>query len=173
MEFNEKWIQKETLSKLQELVRSTSHIDGSIIEFGVWEGRSFVEIASASDGKECIAVDHWEGNNENVTLNALKERDVYQIFLDNIKDFKNISIHKMSTDDFMSSWDGKISFVHIDADHTYTSLKKEIEWIMPRLSDGGIICGDDYSKSWQGVMDAVDEMLPNRKVFNCMWFYKK
>lgn len=173
MHFNETWIKEETLNKIESLVESVSNIDGAIIEFGVWEGRSFVKIASAAKDRECIAVDHWEGNNEEVTIKALKERDVYSIFLDNIKDLKNVSIQKMSTKDFMSSWDGKIAFIHIDADHTYDSLKKEIEWVMPRLSDGGVICGDDYSKNWQGIIDAVDELLPNAEVFNYMWFYRK
>ena len=50
-------------------------------------------------------------------------------------------------------------FVYIDADHSYQSVKQDIHLWFPKVRSGGVICGHDYSSSWPGVMQAVDEFI--------------
>ena len=53
----------------------------------------------------------------------------------------------------------QFSFCHIDAD-LYTSIKECIEFILPRLSEGGTIVFDDYgSRNCPGAMQVVEEAL--------------
>jgi len=51
-------------------------------------------------------------------------------------------------------------------------VKRQIEWILPKLSPGAVLCGDDYSQRWPGVVQAVDELLPGASVEQFMWIYQ-
>lgn len=50
-----------------------------------------------------------------------------------------------------------LDMVFEDATHDYKLVKKNIEYFLPKLRPGGIICGDDYQLSFTGVIDAVNE----------------
>jgi hypothetical protein len=55
--------------------------------------------------------------------------------------------------------DLKFSFCHVDAD-LYTSIKECIEFILPRLSEGGTIVFDDYGfRDCPGAKEAIEEAL--------------
>lgn len=172
VEFNEEWISVAALHELTRLVHSVQDVPGAVIEFGCWEGRSFVQIAEAAQPRPVYAVDHWQGNaGDEYTTVAAQDRDVYATFLSNTSHLSNVKVQRMRTEDFMASWDKPIAFLHLDADHDYQPVKEQIEWALPLLSPGGVLCGDDYSHRWEGVMQAVDELLPSIYVVTCMWVH--
>lgn len=51
-----------------------------------------------------------------------------------------------------------LDVVFEDAAHNYDVLKQNIDYFYPRLNKGGIICGDDYSGSFPGVIRGVNEL---------------
>jgi hypothetical protein len=105
MAFHEEWIHETVLESLQGLVRATEGVNGAVMEFGCWEGRSLVSIAHAAGERLVHAVDHWQGNDEDeYTTNAVAERDIYATFLENTAHLNNVRIHRMDTDEFMSRW---------------------------------------------------------------------
>ncbi|OWS70099.1 class I SAM-dependent methyltransferase [Polynucleobacter campilacus] len=53
--------------------------------------------------------------------------------------------------------DGSFGLVYIDGDHTYEGIKKDLNAWYPKVSKGGVICGDDIG--WVGVKQAVDEFF--------------
>ena len=53
----------------------------------------------------------------------------------------------------------KISILRLDTDW-YSSTKKELEILYPRLVKGGVLIIDDYG-SWKGCKQAVDEFFEN------------
>ena len=53
----------------------------------------------------------------------------------------------------------KISILRLDTDW-YSSTKKELEILYPRLEKGGVLIIDDYG-SWKGCKQAVDEFFEN------------
>lgn len=173
MTFNETWIAEETLTRITEFLNEIKEIPGAIIEFGCWEGRSLIRIAEAAHPRIVHAVDHWQGNiGDSYTKKAVAERDIFETFQHNISHLNNVQIHRESNEEFMNKWDKKIAFIHLDADHNYLPVKEQIEWALPLLSTGAIMCGDDYSNNWKGVMQAVDETLPTKTVENAMWIYR-
>lgn len=172
MEFNETWISVQALHDLRRLVERVESVPGAIIEFGCWEGRSLVHIAQAAPQRPVHAVDHWRGNDGDLyTQDAVATRDVYAQFIHNTAQLDNIVIHRMTTEQFMRRWNDPIALIHLDADHRYGPVKAQIEWALSLLSPGGVLCGDDYSHLWEGVMKAVDETLPDRDVLGCMWVH--
>lgn len=55
---------------------------------------------------------------------------------------------------------GSLDFVFIDADHSYKGCKDDIEAWLPKLKQGGLLCGHDYNNidfPCFGVNQAVDE----------------
>lgn len=172
--FTEQWIPEVTLARLGELVRETQRLPGEVLEFGCWEGRSFCHIAEAAAPKTAHAVDHWEGSlsDDDVTLGLAQERDVYAAFVENTNHLTNVTAHRTDIADFMAVWDGPIAFLHLDADHGYASVKEQIVWALKWLVEGAVLCGDDYSARWPGVVQAVNELLPSATVEHYMWIYR-
>lgn len=173
MVFREEWIHVHVLEVVQKLVQETDGLPGAVMEFGCWEGRSLVSIAEAAGDRPVHAVDHWEGNDgDEYTLAAVRERDIFAAFMENTSHLSNVTVHVMTTEEFMASWSDPISFLHLDADHRYPAVKAQIEWALPLLVPGGIMCGDDYSSRWPGVTQAVDEILPDAEIVDFMWVHR-
>jgi hypothetical protein len=167
--FTSAWIPSPTLRQLTHLVAAREHLDGAIIEFGAWEGRSTIAIGSGTM-QDVIAVDHWQGNlGDPWTEPHAQTQDIYARFTQNTAHLPNIIPAVMRIEDFMDSWDSPIKFLHIDADHNYHPVKEQIEWAKPLMVEGGIMCGDDYSHNWPGVVQAVNETLPEHRVEIVMW----
>ncbi|HEY7823857.1 MAG TPA: class I SAM-dependent methyltransferase [Acidimicrobiia bacterium] len=167
--FTSAWIPGETLERMTGLVRDRSHLDGAIIEFGSWEGRSTIAIALGTE-EPVLAVDHWRGNpgDEHTEPYAAAE-DIYARFLRNTQDYPNIIPVRRPIEEFMSGYSEPIKFLHIDADHNYGPVRDQIEWARPLMVGGGIMCGDDYASTWPGVVQAVNECLPSHHVERVMW----
>lgn len=54
----------------------------------------------------------------------------------------------------------ELDFVFIDADHTYSAVKADIQAWAPKIKGGGLLCGHDYGTSPgspEGVKRAVDD----------------
>lgn len=53
----------------------------------------------------------------------------------------------------------KPDFVYIDAEHSYESVKKDIDLWWSKLTPFGVLSGHDYSKEFPGVRQAVNEFV--------------
>ena len=62
--------------------------------------------------------------------------------------------------------DGSLDFVYLDAEHTYSGVRGDLEAWWPKLRRGGLFAGNDYHAGWVrpagyyfGTKDAVDEFF--------------
>lgn len=60
--------------------------------------------------------------------------------------------------------DGWADFVFIDAGHSYEAVKADIAAWAPKVREGGWLGGHDYHPAHPGVIQAVDEAFPDRKL---------
>lgn len=102
--------------------------------------------------------------------------DSYQEVHDTIKLVSAIRVapfHDIVSWRYMTSYEasktivcGSLDFVYIDDDHTYEGAKTSIEAWLPKVREGGIIAGHDYSLHghYAGVRQAVDELAERLKV---------
>ncbi len=150
-------------------------LDGShFVEVGSYEGKSaaymIVEIINSGKNIKFDCIDNWCNHND------IRDPDeTYQKFLDNMKSVREY-INPIRMDSVEASKlypDNSIDFVYIDADHSYESVKNDINAWLPKVKIGGILAGHDYPM--KSVRDAVHEVLgsSNISVNMCSWRFAK
>lgn len=53
--------------------------------------------------------------------------------------------------------DASLAMVWIDSDHNYRHVSSLLEIVIPKMADGGMVCGHDYWFPNRGVVQAVEE----------------
>ena len=186
--FNEDWYSSEQINNLVNLLKNINDLSGSIIEIGCWEGKSAISIANKCYPETLNCNDTWLGNiqesivtgQEHLTETILKTRDVYSIFINNMNSLtqKNYKVVKQDCIEWLKTYNAPIKFIHIDASHEYESVFQTIQLVLPKMVNGGIICGDDFESAninrgdlHGGVERAVRESFTNFKNINNLWYY--
>ncbi len=183
MAFNEDWYSNEQLDLLVAAYDLARHVPGDVLEVGCWEGRSTVALARACFPKTLVAIDTWEGSfdeaPDHVTVTLARERDVYAIFRENVRELTagNVFPAKCDWRTFMAERPrAPIAFCHLDAAHDYVSVRDQIRALLPHMSPGGTICGDDFENADAGREDlqggverAVRECLPAFSAHGNFW----
>jgi predicted O-methyltransferase YrrM len=148
---------------------------GTIVELGAWLGKSSSYLVDKAINKNVIIIDSWLGSpNELQTNHKLAlEKDIYELFKSNMGNRKYRSIRGLSKDIVNDFEDESLDVVFIDLTHTYEEVKQDITFWLPKVKKGGILSGHDYEIAWEGVIKAVDEMLPTRTIMENCWIYKK
>lgn len=158
---------------LMEFVRNSCLIPGIITEFGVFRGGSAYLICKASENynKEIHLFDTFSG------IPDVSEKDIYwkngdfsntslKLVKNYLKKYENIlTFHQGEFKDTLKEIeDKKICFAHIDSD-TYNSVKVATEYVLPRLSQGGIIFYDDYGDLVsQGVKNYIEDKFKKEEI---------
>lgn len=135
-------------------------------ELGVFQGQFSRILKDSGKFKQLCLVDIFEGfvysgdkNGENGKTVDINES--YKELKHVYKDCSDVKIIKQSSSDFLNSLqDDYLSFVYIDADHSYESVKNDLELSRIKVKNNGIISGHDYDKiSFPGVFLAVNEFI--------------
>lgn len=133
---------------------------GSImIEVGVYHGRSlsFLIIEGINSGKEFdfVGVDSFTFENQlqQFTENMQPIIDRFNVIIDQSWDAAN------------EFDDNSVDYIHIDCDHVYESVKKDINAWWTKLKVGGIMSGHDYlCVEHPGVEKAVHEFFGQENI---------
>jgi hypothetical protein len=163
---------KELLEKLKSITRHNSITDidartlyafalmsrdyGAIVEIGSAFGYSSIVLASATD-KNVYCIDPWtndayRGIQYHPPLKDMPWTDmdaehggeqVYEQFLNNTKDFKNIQHIRGTRNDYHSA--EKIGMVFVDGDHHYDEVVKDLNFAKS-LNPKFILVHDCYYK---------------------------
>jgi hypothetical protein len=158
----------------------------SFVEVGVWEGQNIVGIAKEFSDAICYGVDpydYMEYNNQfslkdgKTNLLKTESENVYQKTYAYTKKYSNFQlIRKPSFDAVNHFEDESIDIVFIDANHSYESVKNDIDLWLPKVKTGGVLSGHDYSIGFFGVIQAVNEKLGTDNIVvksDATWFYYK
>lgn len=162
----EGWMRFPELTWLYEASKGMD----TIAEVGSWKGRSTNALCSGAKLGNVTAIDHFMGSvGEDIQhREAKKDPDaVYKAFLENTKQFTNLTVHRSSSEDAAAAL-GSFDMIFIDAEHTYEGVKKDIALWKPKTKI--LLCGHDYSNGWPGVKQAVNEMLGEVGVCDSIWY---
>lgn len=148
-----------------------------VCEVGAWLGRSTAFLAvEAKPGTEIYVVDTWDGSpDEPEHMENIRGHGepLYQRFLTNMARGGVLGrlcpIRMESTRAAGLFPDGYFDLVFIDAQHSYEAVKADVLTWRPKVKAGGILAGHDYGRGHPGVMAAVDELCPARRVRGTVW----
>jgi len=141
----------------------------TIIEVGVSKGKYLKKLAQA-EPEVLIGVDPWDTTNMVSYNESLEETDKWYKRLTEWSNKQNISIQLIrdySLNAVKQFYDEFFDFVYLDADHSYESVKKDLESWWPKVKKNGILSGHDYREGKVshktglpfGVYEAVNEFV--------------
>jgi hypothetical protein len=152
------------------------------VEVGCFQGRStcyMAQLIKRSRKSICFeVVDTFEGSDGLERMIA--GQDLYGMFIQNMKQagvLDLLQVRRLSSEEAAKTHDDEsIDFVYLDASHDFDSVTRDIDAWLPRIKRGGILAGDDYHPSWQGVIDAVKSRFAEEDIEvigGSQWVYRK
>jgi predicted O-methyltransferase YrrM len=151
------WMTDKEIKILEELAELTPQ-QGTIVEVGSFFGRSACAWATVRPQSKIICIDiffekyiqrHKIADDickiHNFPLSG-KKYNVYEEFLKNTKDYSNITHIRGTSPQGIVYTNEEIDLFFLDAAHRNPSDWENIEFFLPFVKPGGIICGHDYNK---------------------------
>lgn len=135
----------------------------TIVEIGSFLGRSTRVLADNTPGV-VYAIDDWLGPRDTTIDGEPVDFSGHDLFGEFIKNMEGAerTYRAIRCDHKDPQWSGNPDMVFIDGSHEYEDVKFDIQFWMPKIVSGGLICGHDSNK--EGVAKAVIELLPTAKV---------
>lgn len=146
-----------------------------IIEVGSWKGASAINMARHAlpidPEVTVLCVDTWLGSNEVLwsdpeLRNLLRLEDgyptVYRQFLTNIiaegltDTVFPLPMTSISAAELLAKFEVQADLIYIDAAHGEYEVYGDLIHYWPLVRPGGIMFGDDYYSSWDGVIKSVN-----------------
>lgn len=144
----------------------------NFIEIGVLCGDMTKYLCDNYDFDKYYAIDSWLRTNFGLHKYTQEEMDVlYRFCLDRFKEFDNIKVLRMNSMSAAELFeDNSIDCVFIDGDHKFKSVSEDINIWFPKVKK--LLIGHDYVV-FEGVKHAIDSVLPQRKIYNNLWYVIK
>jgi len=137
------WLQPGDLMALYLLSSSLSE-NSIIIEIGSLYGKSAVQLAKSAPTATIYCFDFWQGW-EIAPADGITRINVLETFKSFTKDYPNINSKQLTESPHGAEWGNQlVDMVFVDADHHNPADWEIIEYWMPKIKKGGILCGHDY-----------------------------
>lgn len=145
--------------------------EGICAEIGVGEGDFSHSIKAISKPTKVYLIDCWEQQDRSAypdDFNVATDLQIkrYESVKQAFKDDANIEVLRMYSKDAAALFpDEHFDWVYIDSNHTYAAVKEDLEMWLPKVKNGGYICGHDYILPREvhglqfGVVPAVNEFI--------------
>lgn len=160
------WFHDGDIKQYRSLVEQIPD-GGTIIELGVWKGRSLCSISDIITRKKLkvYGVDTFLGTRgDKLLLDDAKEHNIRNQFEENIKNFGiEVETLEMTTNEAAKKLDMKFDLIFIDSDHSNGAFKQDLDNWLPKCK--GIIAGHDYELN--DVSLIVDKAFPNVDYLYC------
>jgi hypothetical protein len=146
----------------QEFLNALDLKDKYCVEIGVFRG-DFSKMILEKNPLYLHLVDPFEHNQETYgpggLTTAYSDGDDLRIVKARFKDDKRVVVLKYFSYEVVNWYsDNHFDFIYHDASHLYKDLKKDLNQWLPKLKEGGIMAGHDYTENYKDyVGKAVDE----------------
>lgn len=133
---------------------------GTWVELGSWTGRSaaycVVELINREKLGPFYCVDSWQGEAA-IDYDPATVQDLENIFRQNLQPvMESIAmINSMSWSAAEQFQDETVDFCYVDAGHSYEAVTQDLNAWWPKMRPGSMFGGDDYTKGYPGVQQAV------------------
>lgn len=156
-------------------VARTAPPGATLVELGVFCGKSLAYLAKAARGKGCrvVGVDTFLGSPEfswgvraatGERWEEFPEGQLAQLAVAHLKAAGVLDDVTLIVSDSAKAAglfaDGSVYAVFVDADHAAESVERDILAWWPKLVPGGWIAGDDYDETFPGVRQGITRAFP-------------
>lgn len=158
----EGWFSPGDAQFVSEICQSINY--GIVVELGFFAGRSTAVMAPIciSNCNKYYAVDLCSGataNPRDPATQAQQSRDMRKVFEANMRHLgllNFISVHQLDSAASSQMFiDGEVNFCFVDASHVKEDVKRDIEAWWPKIRQGGVLGGHDYS--WGSVRGVTND----------------
>lgn len=140
----------------------------AVCEVGVWKGEfAKVLLEKVPSIQSYTLIDPWRNLpdwNKPFNKSEIEFEDIRREALKRVENFKDKIVEKRGTTKNVAAslQDDSLDFAYIDGDHTLRGITIDLITILPKIKKGGIIGGDDFTKSiWQhGTSFSPTEVFP-------------
>lgn len=168
------WFADQNRASLEALI--AEHNIKTVLEIGSFLGLSTAWFAERVDHITCI--DKFEefetepgDNNLVYTLRTEGLPNPFRSAFQRNMDDAGVA-HKISV---IQEWSakaakhvGRFDLIYIDGNHSYDGITADIELYLPKARK--VICGDDYTYRFPGILRATRELLPDHKSNGPFWW---
>ena len=143
-----------------DLVLDQFPAEGTWVELGSWTGRSaaycVVELINRNKLGAFYCVDTWKGEAA-IAYDPATVQDLEKIFKHNLTPvIEHITMLSMISWDSADHFaDESVDFCYVDAGHSYEAVTNDLTAWWPKMRPGSMFAGDDYTKGYPGVQQAV------------------
>lgn len=140
--------------------------NGVVVEVGSLFGRSaYVWASSTPPSARIFCVDPWAGesfpaytgyDSQSGNFHGRRPSE-REFFLSNMGAFASKVTAIRARSPALEWTFGNAHVIYLDADHIYESVRADLEFWHQHLAGSGILCGDDFSMDFPGVVKAVRE----------------
>lgn len=136
---------------------------GAAVEVGVAEGNFAEDILKWPVVFPTVyLVDRWRKvpnvKGDSALSQSWHDNNFSKVFNRTRRYWDRVKILRMdSADAARRVEDGSVSYINVDADHSYTGVKCDIANWFPKLKPGGVMSFHDYENGGYGVKQAVTE----------------
>jgi predicted O-methyltransferase YrrM len=137
-----------------------------LVEIGAWKGQSTVymaeEIIKSGKSLTFYTIDNFIGiSGEHDMDEDVRKAILYETYLKNIEPVKTHikTIKKNSQEAYKDFEDNSIDFLFIDGDHNYKGVRADLVNWFPKVKQGGVFAGHDYTETTCDVRMAVDQFF--------------
>lgn len=133
---------------------------GTWVELGSWTGRSaaycIVELTNRDKLGNFYCVDTW-GGETGIAYDQHVVKNMKEIFEQNLKPvITDITMLSMLSWEAAEKFeDNSVDFCYVDAGHSYEAVTKDLTAWWPKIKPGSDFAGDDYTKGYPGLQQAV------------------
>jgi hypothetical protein len=167
----------------EDVYRRMVEIAGPVarfVEVGAFQGKStcFMGVEICNSRKHILfdVVDTWEGSVEHLAGGVHESADVmthslFQAFRQNTKPIAHLinPIRLPSLEAAKKYEERSLDFVFIDAAHDYENVRADILAWRSKVKVGGHLGGHDFILNFPGVIQAVNELVPNASIIGTSW----
>ncbi len=139
----EGWMDKKDCAVLHKYASRIKN--GLIVEIGSFGGISTLMLALSSPTSKVIAIDPY------VEFSWILPQFLRRV------DGHNIELIRDLSENVGEIWDREIDLLHVDGDHHYEAVKRDIELWLPHLKKNKFALFHDYGNSLFGVTEALGE----------------
>jgi hypothetical protein len=143
---NLEYFSNKTREEVIPYILNLNGLKGKGVEIGVFKGKFSKHLLNNWCG-ELYLVDPWRGLDDYIdSSNHQNHPNAYLETINNISGYEDraIMIRSLSKQAVDLFRDNSLDFIYIDGNHSYDSVKEDLEIWYPKLKKGGIFSGHDY-----------------------------